>query len=585
MAVSLTLIDLAGYIALLLWGVHMVQTGIQRAFGANLRHVVGRAVSSRLRAFASGLVVTALLQSSTATGLMVAGFVAEGIMALVPALAVMMGANVGTTLIVQVLSFDVTAVAPILVLVGVVMFRRGPASHLRDLGRAFIGLGLILIALHQILNLIIPYEDAPSLRLLLGLVVTEPVLAVVFAALLTWAAHSSVTIVLLAMSFAARGVIPPEAAFALVLGANLGTALNPVFEATTGTDPAARRLPIGNVINRVVGVVLALLTLRWAGPWLVAMEPDEARAVANYHTAFNLVMAALFLPFLPQFARLLERLMPPAPASADPGRPLYLDPLSLSVPVVALGAATREALRLADILEQALLATRDALSEGDRRRISEARRLDDVIDRINRAIRNYLSSLDVDQLTEDDRRRMNEILSFATNIEHAGDIVTRSLLANANKRIKRGLTFSREGQVELIAMVDRLIVNLRGTASLLMTGDARAARVLTAEKETFRSMEAAEREAHFARMRAGRVETIETDALHLDILRDLRRINAHLVSAAAEPVLQREGELLPSRLRPPADADLDEAPGDEDPGPPEPTADLPSAGPAPQAKP
>ncbi|WP_334176714.1 Na/Pi cotransporter family protein [Pseudoxanthobacter sp.] len=567
MAVSLTLIDLAGFIALLLWGVHMVQSGIQRAFGANLRHVVGRAISSRLRAFLSGLVVTALLQSSTATGLMVAGFVAEGIMALVPALAVMLGANVGTTLIVQLLSFDVVAIAPVFVLVGVVMFRRGPASHLRDIGRSLIGLGLILIALHQILNLITPYEDAPSLRLMLSLVVTEPVLAVVFAALLTWAAHSSVTIVLLAMSFAARGVIPPEAAFAVVLGANLGTALNPVFEGVTGTDPAARRLPIGNLINRLAGVVLGLLTLHWVGPWLVALEPDDARAVANYHTAFNLIMAALFLPFLTQFARLLEWLLPPAPATSDPGRPLYLDPLSLTVPVVALGAAAREALRLADILEQALMASRAALSEGDRRRISDAKRLDDVIDRINRAIRNYLSSLDVDQLTEDDRRRMNEILSFATNIEHAGDIVTRSLLVDAGKRIKRGLTFSKEGQVELIAMVDRLIVNLRGTASLLMTGDARAARVLTAEKETFRAMEAAEREAHFARMRAGRVETIETDALHLDILRDLRRINAHLVAAAAEPVLQREGELLPSRLKPamapaqlPAEADDEQEP-------------------------
>lgn len=550
MDVSLTLIDLAGFVALLLWGVHMVQTSVQRAFGANLRQMIGRAVSNRYKAFASGLIVTALLQSSTATGLMVAGFVAEGLMALVPALAVMLGANVGTTLIVQLLSFDVAAIAPVLILLGVVMFRRSSGSRSHDLGRAFIGLGLILIALHAILGLITPYEDTPSLRLLLGLVSTEPVLAVLFSAIITWAAHSSVTIVLLAMSFASKGVVSPDAAFALVLGANLGTALNPVFESGSGQDPAARRLPIGNLINRVIGVAVVLAALPWIGPLIVSIEPNEARAVADFHTAFNIVVALAFFPVLDRFAGLLTRLLPSVPAASDPSRPLYLDHASLGIPVVALGAAAREALRLADILEELLRAGRDAIENGDTKRIVDAKRLDDQIDRINAAIRTYLSALDVEQLTDDDHRRLSEILTFATNIEHAGDIVSRNLLTDAHKRVKRALTFSKEGQAELVAMVDRLIVNLRSAASLLMTGDARAARALTTEKETFRDMEANESEAHFQRMRAGRIETIETDTLHLDILRDIRRINAHLVAAAAEPVLQREGALLPSRLRP-----------------------------------
>jgi len=225
MNVTLTLIDLAGAVALLLWGVHMVQSGIQRAFGPQLRRFLSRALGDRFRAFLAGFCVTAVLQSSTATGLMAASFAAGGMLDLVPALAVMLGANLGTTLIVQLLSFDIGWVAPLAVLVGVMLFRRGSQSRLRDLGRAAIGFGLMMIALHQLVSLMTPYEDVPSLRLLLGAVATQPVIDVILAAVLTWAAHSSVAVVLLVMSLVANGVVPPHAAFALVLGANLGTAL------------------------------------------------------------------------------------------------------------------------------------------------------------------------------------------------------------------------------------------------------------------------------------------------------------------------------------------------------------------------
>src|SRR5579862_4368807 len=213
MNATLTLVDLAGTIALLLWGVHMVQTGIQRAFGPNLRRLLGRAFGDRFRAFAAGLGITAILQSSTATGLMAASFAAGGLVDLVPSLAVMLGANVGTTLIVQLLSFDIGRVAPLFVLVGVILFRQTSASQTRDLGRVAIGLGLMLFALQQLLSLITPYEDVPSLRMLMGTIATQPLIAVIIAAALTWAAHSSVATVLLTMSLAAKGVVPPQAAF------------------------------------------------------------------------------------------------------------------------------------------------------------------------------------------------------------------------------------------------------------------------------------------------------------------------------------------------------------------------------------
>jgi phosphate:Na+ symporter len=542
------LLNLAGSVALLLWGVHMVQTGVQRAFGARLRSFLGSALRNRFKAFAAGLGVTALLQSSTATGLMVTGFAAGGLVDLVPALAVMLGANVGTTLIVQVLSFDVSQLSPLLILIGVVLFRRA-TEGLRDFGRVMIGLGLLLLALHQFVQLLTPYEDQPSLRMMLGAISTQPVLDVILAAIVTWAAHSSVAVVLVIMSFAAKGTVPPEAALALVLGANLGTALNPLFEGVRGGDPASKRVAVGNLVNRTVGVALGLALLPWISPWLVSFEIDNFRAIADFHTGFNLVVGLIFFPLLTPYARLLKRWLPHRVDLSDPGTPIYLDPAARETPVIALGAAAREALRLGDVVETMLIGLRAVFEKNDRRQVAETRAKDDVLDKLNTAIKTYVTSLNMDDLNEADHRRLREILAFTMNMEHAGDILDKNLLDIASKKVKRGLSFSEAGQKELLAMIDRLLANVRAAGALFMTGDERAARMLAGEKEIFRGMESAATEAHFARLRSGRVDTASTSTLHLDAVRDLKSVNTHLVAAAAYPVLESKGDLLPTRLR------------------------------------
>ncbi|MBR0664259.1 Na/Pi cotransporter family protein [Roseomonas hellenica] len=551
MAMSVALVGLAGAIALLLWGTHMVQTGVQRAFGPRLRSALGHALRNRLRAVLVGAGVTAVLQSSTATGLMVTGFAASGLVELVPALAVMLGANIGTTLIVQLLSFDVAAFAPALVLIGLILFRRDASPLLHDLGRVFIGLGLMLMALHQMLGMLATYEDAPGLRALLGAIASVPLLDLLLAAIVTWAVHSSVAVVLLVMSLAARGIIPMETAIAFTLGANLGTAINPVIEGVTSQDPAARRLPVGNLLIRTIGAGIALMALPWLARLAETIIADPGRAVADFHTLFNLALAALFFPLLTPFSRLLRWLLPARADPADPARPLYLDRSARETPIVALGGAAREALRLADVLEEMLRGARDALSKGDRKQIGETRRLDDVLDSLNTAIKAYLTSIDTEELGEADHRRLHAILAFAMNMEQAGDVVDLNLLPHAAKRLKRGLAFSSHGEAELIALLDRLIANLRAAASLFMTEDPRAARLLAAEKVAFREAEGVATEAHFARLRAGRLDSAQTSALHLDLLRDMKLINSHIIAAAAYPVLERNGELLPSRIAAP----------------------------------
>lgn len=547
MVFPVTLIDLAGAIALLLWGMHMVQTGVQRTFGPKLRTLLGSALKTRFRALLAGLGVTAILQSSTATGLMTAGFAAGGLIDLAPALAVMLGANIGTTLIVQALSFDVAAASPALILIGVMMFRRAANSQTHDLGRVFIGLGLTLLALHQLLGLMTQYEGEPSLRIFLGAISTRPFLDVLLAAAITWAAHSSVAIVLLVMSLASQNVVPPLAAFALVLGANLGSAINPVLEGGSSGDPAGQRLAVGNLLNRGVGVVIALALLPQIGQHLVVIDPDNARAVADFHTAFNLVLACLFFPLLEPYARLLRWLFPTKADPGDPSTPLYLDPAARETPIVALGAAAREALRLADALEAMLNGARKVIFAGDRKEVAEIKRLDDVLDRLNTAIRAYLTTLDPDALSGGDHRRLEEIMRFTMNIELAGDVVEQSLIPHAAKRFKRGLAFSKEDEADLAAMIVRLIANLRTAASLLMTDDSRAAQLLAEEKPAFRDAEAAATRTHFERLRAGG-DGAETTTMHLDLLRDMKQINSHIVAAAAYPVLERAGKLLSSRI-------------------------------------
>src|ERR1700724_934894 len=328
MSGTLSLIELAGHVGLLLWGTHMVGTGVQRGFGSVLRRWLGRNLGSRFRAFFTGLGVTALLQSSTAAGLLATP--APGLVPPPPALAVMPGANVGTALLTQVLSFNMALVGPPLVLIGVLLFRWAAGGRAKNIGRIGIGLGLMLMALAGLVHTLGPIENTPLLRPIVAALARDPLLAAFIAAAVTWACHSSIALVLLVASFAATHVVDPTGALALVLGANLGGTLPPLIDAPT---PAARPLPPGTLLVRAVGVVLALPFLPAITHALELAEPAPGRLVVNFHLAFNLVLAVVFLGSVGGLARLLTRLLPDPPAPADPGRPVHLD-------VAALDSAT-----------------------------------------------------------------------------------------------------------------------------------------------------------------------------------------------------------------------------------------------------
>lgn len=555
MSATFVLLQLAGFVALLLWGMRMVHTGMVRAFGGNLRRFLATGLKSRWKAFLAGMGITALLQSSTATALMSTSFIAAGFMTIVPALAVTLGANVGTTLIVQVLSFKVSAVAPLFMLAGVIAFNRGGRTRTRDLGRVSIGIGLILLALHLIVSTIEPVEKTAALRDLFTIVSADPIIDIVLAALLTWAAYSSIAAVLLIMTLAEHQIVAPVAAIALVLGANLGNVIPQYFAA--GTNKAARQLALGNLIVRCVGCLVAIPVLPWLADAMAALDASPARQVANFHTLFNVALAVVFIGLLDPLARLCAKLIPPGPTAADPGAPQYLDAAVVKSPSLALADATREVLRMVDIVQTMLTTFLEALRSDDRKLLATLAEMDDDLDRLHNAVKQHLMAISrQDGLSEVDANRCSDILAFTINLEHVGDILDKNLRELAAKKIKRKLTFSDDGLEEISNMHRCLLDNLHLATSVFVLGDIQSARALMAEKDRMRDLEQEANDNHLRRLREGKPQSIETSSLHIDITRDLKRIAAHIASVAY-PILERTGSIRRSRLR-----DEDTMPGE-----------------------
>lgn len=541
------LLSIAGGVALLLWGTRMVRTGVMRAFGADLRRVLGRATRGPGTAALLGVGMASLLQSSTATALLLVSFAARGLIPVAAGLAVMLGADLGSTLVVQVLSFDVSWAFPALILIGVVLFLSTSVPFRRHIGRVFIGLGLLLLALRLIVEASAPLRDSEVLPLVLAPLGQDPILAVLLAAVLTWLSHSSVAMVLLIMAFTQVGVIAPPLGLALVLGANLGSGLIPL--ALTFSEPAAaRRIPLGNLLFRAIAVVLALPVLGLLAPLVAALDPDPARQIANFHSAFNLALLALFLPCCGLMARLAARIAPDSEADERPAAPRYLDPGAVGTPPVAIACATREVLRMADTVEIMLRGVIEVFRDDDAKRMAQLGKMDDELDRLHEAIKLYLAETSRNELDEDDARRCTELIAFTTNLEHVGDIIDGSLLELARKKIKHRLSFSPQGWRELETMHRQVVELLTLCLGVVVSGDLQTSRRLLAEKERLRDLELEGRASHLDRLRSGRIESIETSALHLDVLRDLKRIASHL-TAVAYPILDAEGELRPSRLR------------------------------------
>ncbi|MEX1108881.1 MAG: Na/Pi cotransporter family protein [Dongiaceae bacterium] len=541
------LLNIAGGVALLLWGVRMVRTGILRAWGSDFRRLLASSLRNPLKAWAAGLGVTTLLQSSTATATLAVSFASKGLVTTAAGLALMLGADVGSTLVVQVLSFGLHWLSPVLILIGVVAFLVTESGIIRHVGRALVGLGLVLLSLSLIVGASEPLRDSEAMQTVLTALGREPVIAFLVAALLTWLAHSSVAMVLFVMSLVGSAVVPLELGFVLVLGANAGAGIVP-FMLSLAEPPTARRIPLGNLLFRVFGALIALPFLAFAAPYIAEVNGGPARQIANFHTAFNLALTILFLPLTGLAAKLVDRLLPDTREVEGTIRARYLDPEVIKRPSLALAAASREVLRMSDIVETMLRELIAVFRDNDPKLIERISKMDDDVDTLYEAIKLYLTEASRAATSEEESRRLIDAITFTTNLEHVGDIIDKNLLELAQKKLRNRLSFSAEGWKELETMHQRVVDNMQLALGVYMSGDIDSARELLAQKEMMRDLERAGSEHHLERLRSGRVQSIETSALHLDIMRDLKRINSHLTSVAY-PILDAHGELRKSRLR------------------------------------
>lgn len=544
------IVHLVAAIVLLLWAVRMVRTAVERAYSAQLKRTLAHAERSAFSAATVGVGMAVALQSSTAVAALASSFASGGLLAGSTGLALMLGAYFGSALVASVLSFDLTLLTAPLIIVGGALFLRANERQMKQLGRMILGIAFVLLSLEMVSEATAPWRESDVLLMGIDYLRGDPWTGFIIAALVTWFSYSSVASVLVIITFGASGVIPFEVAAALVLGANLGGTLI-ALGMTRGADVRARRIAIGALLFRGGAAVLALAIIEIFQVHSIGLPGDLGLQASLFHSGFNLLVMILGLPMVGAASRLLDRFVQ-AGASEE-----SIDLARLRRPALTasshgnvdadLASATRELLRMSELVEVMLQPTMEILKGGDKAAIRRVKALEPEVDRANAEIKLFLSQLDWDNMDEGQTSRASDLSTFAISLEQAGDIISRQLLRVADQLNDRHLTFSAQGWEELLDLHTRVLGNLQLALNVLVSEDIESARHLVAEKDEVGILERNSVSRHFARLRTGDPNSFETSELHLQTLRSLRHINSLLCSVAYS-ILSEQGELLGSKL-------------------------------------
>ncbi|RRV22439.1 Na/Pi cotransporter family protein [Stutzerimonas nitrititolerans] len=526
----LTLLHLLSSIALLVWGTHIVRTGIMRVFGSHLRRLIGQSMQHSPLAFGAGIGVTALVQSSNATALLAISFVAQGLMALPTALAVMLGADVGTALMARVLTLDLSWLSPLFTLIGVCLFLTRKQSRAGQFGRVLIGLGLIILALQLIVHAAAPITEARGMEVLFSSLAGDTLLAVVVGAAFALLSYSSLAAVLLTATLAGAGLISLPVALGLVIGANIGSGALAWLNASL--QPAsARRVALGNLLYKLAG----LAVLPFLDPlvvWMGTLGYSPQTQVIGFHLAYNTLRCLTLLPTVGLMARLCEYLLPEREADIGIAQPRHLDPAALDTPSLALANAVRETLRIGDLVEAMLARLQSVLLDERSESGEEIRRMDDDVDALYSGVKLYLARMDREDLAEEEGRRWAEIIELTINLEQAGDIIEHMLGKIQRIKTAKRRTFSHDGLEELSQLHALLSANLRLGLTVFLSSDPHSARQLLEQKRQFRRSERELAHAHVHRLHHRVMESIDTSATHLELIADMKRLNSLFCSPA-----------------------------------------------------
>lgn len=532
----LTLLNLLSAVALLVWGTHIVRTGIMRVYGADLRRILSRSVEKKPMAFLAGIGVTALVQSSNATTLLVTSFVAQNLVSLTPALVVVLGADVGTAIMARILTFDLSWLSPLFIFFGVVFFLSRKQTRAGQMGRAAIGLGLILLALQLIVAAAKPITQAAGLQVLFSTLTGDVMLDALIGAVFAIISYSSLAAVLITATLTAADVISFKVALCLVIGANLGSGLLAMINAS-GSNAAGKRVALGSLLFKLIGSLAILPLVNYVADILDKMPVDDEELVIFFHVFYNLIRCLIMVPFAEPMARLCRRMISDEPETDVHLRPKHLDRSALDTPALALANAARETLRIGDVVEQ-MMESFNKVVHGELREERAVRRLDDDVDVLYTAIKLYLARMPKEDLAEEDSRRWAEIIEMALNLEQAGDIIERMCGDVAVKSLNARRAFSPEGLEELNTLQEQVLNNLRLSLSVFLSKDIPSARRLRRAKHRFRILIRRFSHTHVERLHQQNVQSIETSSLHLGLLGDMKRLNS-LFCAVAYTVLDQ----------------------------------------------
>ena len=534
------LIELVGAIALLLWGLRMVRTGMMRAYGSHLKRLARQNEGRLIPMLGSGFLFAILIQSSTATAIIVASFAGQNILSISSALIVILGADIGTAVAVILASQKITILSPILLAIGIFGFLSTEKNRLRNLFRAIAGLGLILLALSMVNYIGTGLANLQEFNTVMQVFVSQPFLMLLFGVVLTYLAHSSLAIVLLVVGFVHSGLLLTDAGLFLVLGANVGSGLLPVIANWKAKRNA--KIPVkANFLIRVLGVAAVF---PFVSP-LLAVLADSLPAYttpAFFHLFLNIGVAIIGLVLLQPIIKLVTNLESADSESAQAIEPKHLDETAFSSPSKALACAKREALNMADIAQIMLRNTLPVLKEGNDELRQEIVIMDDDVVRLFNAIKIYIARIMREELTEEEAQRAMDLLSFTANMEHMGDIIEGSLMELAVKKANLGAQFSQQGLTEIAALHEAVTSTFELAINTFISEDSDLARMLFDAKASIHELESKSVTTHLERIGTGISQSIETSSLHLDIIRDLKRINSHLTSIAY-PVLKASGKV------------------------------------------
>src|SRR6266540_3838165 len=529
---DLVLFSILGGTALLLYGVRLVGEGLQRAAGTRLRHILSTLTGNRLKALAVGAGVTAVLQSSSATTVMLVGFASAGLLSLRQTIGVILGADVGTTVTVQLLAFDLLAVSPLVVFVGWATWAIGRGT-VRYIGQAVLGFGFLFLGMKLVSEGTAPLATSGLFRDMLTALTAQPLILFLVAAVFTALVRSSAAVIGLALSLAASGLMPLSGAIPIIFGANIGTAATALF-AAIGQNAEALRVAAAHAAFKVVGVALFVPFAGLFADIVARTAPDVPRQIANAHTLFNLILAAVFLPFTNVAADLFTRLVPDRKTTSTGA--IYLNPQTIDTPAVALGQALRETLRMGDIVQQSLRDSLIVLERDDERLMREVIARDDVIDQLEEDIKQFLIGVGQQSLTEEQAERETALIFVIANLEEIGDVVEKNLMELAAKKIAGHHVFSQQGWAEIRELHAKVLENLELAMSALASSDATIAEKIIRHKSVVNVLERQLRQTHIRRLHEGLRETIDTSSIHLDLLANLKRANS-LVAGIAYAVL------------------------------------------------